>query len=57
MREGIFARKGFVSIDGEVYVPRSELDALRQERDRLAEEVERLREELDRLLGRENADR
>jgi cell division protein FtsB len=47
MREGIFARKGFISIDGEEYVPRRELDALREERDRLAAEVERLRQELE----------
>ena len=46
MREGITARKGFVSIDGEEYVPLRELDELRSERDRLAAEVERLRQEL-----------
>jgi hypothetical protein len=46
MREGITARKGFVSIDGEEYVPLRELDDLRRERDRLAAEVERLRHEL-----------
>jgi hypothetical protein len=46
MREGITAQKGFVSIDGEEYVPRGELDDLRRERDRLAAEIERLREEL-----------
>lgn len=45
-RSGIYARKGFISIDGEEYVPRRELDDLRGERDRLAAEVERLREEL-----------
>jgi len=47
MREGIYARKGFISVDGEEYVPRRQLDALREERDRLADEVERLRQELD----------
>ena len=47
MREGIYARRGFISIDGEEYIPRRELDALREERDRLAAEVERLRQELD----------
>jgi hypothetical protein len=47
MREGIYARKGFISIDGEEYVPRRELDALREERDRLAAAVERLRQELE----------
>ena len=46
MREGITARKGFISIDGEEYVPRRDLDELRRERDRLADEVERLRREL-----------
>lgn len=46
MREGITAHKGFISIDGEEYVPRRELDELRQERDRLATEVDRLRQEL-----------
>lgn len=46
MRDGITARKGFISIDGEEYVPRRDLDDLRQERDRLATEVERLRREL-----------
>jgi hypothetical protein len=45
-REGIFARKGFISIDGEEYVPRRRLDEVRAERDRLAAEVERLRREL-----------
>jgi hypothetical protein len=40
------AIKGLVSIDGEQYVPRRELDDLRQERDRLADEVDRLRREL-----------
>jgi hypothetical protein len=46
VRDGIYARKGFISVDGEEYVPRRELDALREERDRLADEVERLRQEL-----------
>jgi hypothetical protein len=51
MREGIYARKGFISVDGEEYVPRRQLDALREERDRLADEVERLRQELDEARG------
>lgn len=46
MGEGIVARKGFISIDGEEYVPRRERDDMRDERDRLAAEVERLRQEL-----------
>jgi cell division protein FtsB len=46
MREGIVARKGFISIDGEEYVSRRDLDELREERDKLATEVERLRDEL-----------
>lgn len=46
MREGIVARKGFISIEGEEYIPRRQLEELRAERDRLAAEVERLREEL-----------
>jgi hypothetical protein len=48
MREGIIARKGFVSIDGEEYVPRRELDALREERERLLAEIQRLQDELAR---------
>ena len=44
---GIYARKGFISIDGEEYIRRRELEALREERDRLAAEVERLRQERD----------
>jgi hypothetical protein len=47
-RQGIFAHEGFVSIDGEEYVPRRQVDDLREERDRLAAEVERLRQELAR---------
>ena len=35
MSEGI-TRKEFVSVDGEEYVPRRDLDDLRQERDRLS---------------------
>jgi hypothetical protein len=35
---------GFVSIDGEEYVPRKLCDELQEERDRLAEEVEWLRQ-------------
>jgi cell division protein FtsB len=49
MREGIVARKGYISIDGVEYIPRRQLDELRAERDRLAAELERLREELERL--------
>jgi polyhydroxyalkanoate synthesis regulator phasin len=47
-REGIIARKGFISIDGEEYVPRRQVDELREERDRLAAEVQRLQDELAR---------
>ncbi len=46
MGEGIVARQGFISIDGEEYVPRRERDELREERDRLAAEVEQLRQQL-----------
>lgn len=46
MGEGIVARKGFISIDGEEYAPRWELDGIRDERDRLAAEVERLQQQL-----------
>ncbi len=46
MREGTVARKGFISIDGEEYVPRRELDEAHEERDRLAAEVERLQRQL-----------
>jgi hypothetical protein len=37
------AERGWVSIDGEQYVPRRIADDLQAERDRLAEEVDRLR--------------
>lgn len=53
MGEGIVARKGFISIDGEEYVPRRERDELREERDRLAAEVERLQQ---RLMRHEQRD-
>jgi len=56
MRQGIYARKGFISIDGEEYIPRRELDALREERDLLAAEVERLRQELEKR-GTEESNR
>jgi hypothetical protein len=48
MGEGIVARQGFISIDGEEYVPRRERDELQEERDRLAAEVERLQQLLAR---------
>ena len=46
MNEPGTTKRGLVSIDGEVYVPRRLLEELRAERDRLAAEVERLREAL-----------
>jgi hypothetical protein len=46
MTEAGAAQRGYVSIDGEEYVPRRVVDELRADRDRLAAEVERLREEL-----------
>jgi cell division protein FtsB len=46
MGEAGTSGRSSVSIDGEDYVPRRELDELRAERDRLAAEVERLRDQL-----------
>jgi len=45
---------GFVSIDGEEYVPRQMCDELRDERDRLAEEVKQLKNKIE-LAANERA--